>query len=204
MALPVCAYIGGWGELAYHAQLGSLRRAAGAPEGAFIPRLSITLSDPDVRASLDALDCSVAEVLAARGEWRSGSEDGERPEVLDDLHSLARSVRDELLDRRSAISEVDRTLAAGLKRAADQLRNTVEKVALKAERAHANRSGKGRRHERRVNHALFPRGGAQERSLGPAPYIARFGRGWVDELLDELDPFALEHIHCSLSEGAEA
>ena len=85
-------------------------------------------------------------------------------------------------------------------RTASQLRHTIEKVAEKAARVEANRSGSGRRHERRCNHALFPRGGAQERSLGPLPYMARFGTDWIDDLLRDLDPFAPEHVHCALSE----
>ncbi len=68
MALPVCSYVGGWGELAYHAQLGRLREATGVTEVAFIPRLSVTLSDPDIRASLEVLGCSAADILAACGE----------------------------------------------------------------------------------------------------------------------------------------
>jgi bacillithiol biosynthesis cysteine-adding enzyme BshC len=203
IALPVCAYIGGWGELAYHAQLGALREATGVTESSFVPRLSITLSDEEVRSSLQTLGCSVADIIAARGEWSSAPEEGERPSVLDALHELAKTSRDSLLEHRDAISAIDRGLAAGLKRAADNLQATVEKVAHKAERSHANSSGKGRRHERRANHALFPREGTQERSLGPAPFVARYGFGWLGLLLEELDPFALEHIHCALSESAE-
>ena len=202
IALPVCAYVGGWGELGYHSQLGALREAAGLTETAFVPRLSVTLSDDETRASLSALGCSVADIITARGGWSSAPNDDARPPVLDTLHALARSSRDSLLEHRAAISEIDRSLAAGLKRAADNLRVTVEKVALKAERAHSNRSGKGRRHERRANHALFPREGVQERSFGPAPFVAKYGFDWLGLLLEELDPFALEHIHCGLSEDA--
>jgi len=204
MALPVCAYVGGWGELAYHAQLGRLREAAGVAEVAFIPRLSVTLSDPDVRASLEILGCSAADVLAARGEWSPQGEEDDRPAVLDDLHALAKQVREDLLSHKAPLAEVDRRLAAGLSRTAAHLEETVEKVAKKADRVQADRSGKGRRHERRANHALFPRGGPQERSLGPLPYVARFGFEWLDELLEELDPFAPEHVHCSLNDGDEA
>ena len=200
LALPVCATIGGWGEFAYHAQLGQLRLSAGLPPSSFVPRLSLTLSDPDTRTSLAAIDCSVADILNARGEH---SADGDQPDaspVIADLRALAEQVRQDLLARRGAISDLDRRLAAGLERTASQLRHTIEKVAEKAARVEANRSGSGRRHVRRCNHALFPRGGAQERSLGPLPYMARFGTDWIDDLLRDLDPFAPEHVHCALSE----
>jgi len=203
LALPVCAYVGGWGELAYHAQLGRLRETTGVAESAFVPRLSITLSDPDVRASLETLGHSLVDVLAARGEWRPGEEDGDRPPVLDDLHALAKQVRADLLSHKEAITEIDPRLASVLKRAAGQLGETVEKVAKKADRVQANRSGRGRRHERRANNALCPRSVPQERALGPLPYVARFGFDWLGELLEELDPFAPEHIHCALDDRLE-
>ena len=204
LALPVCAYVGGWGELAYHAQLGQLRRRAGVPETAFVPRLSISLTDPDLRSSLETLQCSIADILAGGGEWRPAEEGEARPAVLDDLNALAKKARADLLDQKDALSELDARLAAGLKRAANHLEDTVEKVAKKAERVHASQSGQGRRHERRANHMLAPRGTTQERALGPLPFVAMFGFDWLGELLEELDPFALEHVHCALGEHPEA
>jgi len=200
LELPVCAYVGGWGEFAYHAQLGQLRKAAGVPETAFVSRLSVSLTDPDVRASLEALQCSVSDLLEAGGEWRAPGEGDVRPAVVDDLTALAKRTRADLLDQRGALSELDRRLSAGLKRAAGQIEDAVERVAKKAERVHANRSGHVRRHERRANHTLFPRGSLQERALGPLPFVARFGFDWLGELLEELDPFAPEHVHCALDE----
>ena len=203
-ALPVCAYVGGWGELAYQAQLGQLRRAAGGPETAFIPRLSVSLTDPEVRASLETLGCSVADILAAKGEWQSTEEVGERPAVLDDLHALAKKARADLLAQKAALNELDPRLAASLGRAAGQVQDKVERVAKKAERVHANQSGHGRRRERRANHLLSPRANPQDRALGPLPFVAKFGFDWLGELLEELDPFAPEHIHCALDEPPKA
>jgi len=204
MALPVCAYVGGWGELAYQAQLGRLRETAGVPVTAFLPRLSVSLTDPELRASLETLGCSVADILEAGGEWRPAEETGERPEVLDELLASAKRARQDLLAQKASLSELDPRLAGVLKRTADQVKDSIEKVAKKAERVHANQSGHGRRHERRANHALFPRGGPQERALGPLPFVAKFGLDWLDELLEELDPFAPEHVHCALLEAPEA
>jgi bacillithiol biosynthesis cysteine-adding enzyme BshC len=203
-ALPVCAYVGGWGELAYQAQLGQLRKSAGVPETAFIPRLSVSLTDSDIRASLETLGCSVADILEAKGEWRPIEEEGERPAVLDDLHALAKKSRADLLGQRAALSELDPRLAASLERAAGQVQEKVEKVAKKAERVHANQSGHGRRRERRANHTLSPHGHPQERTLGPLPFVAKFGFDWLGELLEELDPFAPEHVHCALNEPPKA
>ena len=202
--LPVCATIGGWGELAYHAQLGQLRLSAGLPAAAFVPRLSITLSDPATRASLEALGRTVADTLRARGELNDDEPAPDQHPAIADLYALAEQVRQDLLARKGAVSQIDGRLSAGLERTANQLREKIRKVAEKAARVQANSSGHGRRHERRCSHALFPRGGPQERSLGPLPYIARFGTDWIKDLLRGLDAFAPEHIHCALSDPPEA
>src|SRR5207344_2072434 len=55
LVLPTAAYVGGWGELDYHAQLGPLRALAGAPATPFVPRLSATLVDAAARESLGKL-----------------------------------------------------------------------------------------------------------------------------------------------------
>ena len=204
IALPVCAYIGGWGELGYQAQLGQLRLRAGVPTTAFLPRLSISLTDPELRASLETLGCGVGDVLAAQGEWSSAEEETQRPLVLEALRAIAERSRAELLDQRGPLSQLDPRLAGGLDRAAGQVKDAIEKVAKKAERVHANQSGRGRRHERRANHALSPRGIPQERALGPLPFVAKFGFEWIGALAEELDPFSLEHIHCALGESPEA
>ena len=44
----------------------------------------------------------------------------------------------------------------------------------------------------------------QERALGPLPFVARFGFDWLGELLEELDPFAPDHVHCALEEAPGA
>jgi uncharacterized protein YllA (UPF0747 family) len=83
---------------------------------------------------------------------------------------------------------------AQIKRTSEQIRTAVDKLAEKAERVHQNKSGKGKRHERRLANALYPRGIAQERVLGPMQFVARFGENWIAELLREIDPFGSEHL----------
>jgi hypothetical protein len=99
-----------------------------------------------------------------------------------------------LSDLRTELAELDRGLAQQLKRSAAQVRALVEKLATKAERVHANTQGRGRRHYRRVNNGLYPRRTPQERVRGALEFIASHGRGWIDELLREIDPFPTEHL----------
>jgi uncharacterized protein YllA (UPF0747 family) len=193
--LPTCVYVGGAGELAYHAQLGPLRDAAGVPRTPFALRVSCTLVDDETRFALERCELDVAAALRARGEYAPRAEGATAgPPVVAALRASAEEAAQLVLRHRAALAELEPALAIGLKKAAEQIRGSVEKVAEKAERVHKNRAGKGERHVRRVNAALGPRGAPQERVLGPFQFVARYGAAFVEALWEELPAFATEHI----------
>lgn len=192
--LPVAAYIGGYGELAYHTELIPLRDSLEMPRTPFVPRISCTLCDPESRLALSKLELDVAHVLRGRGVFAAEGTAPDAPQVIADIRAVAAHAARELGTLRQPLADLDPSLVAQIKRTADQMREAVEKLAAKAERVHQNKSGKGKRHERRLANALCPRGLAQERVLGPFQFVARFGEDWIRELLLEIDPFGSEHL----------
>jgi len=198
IALPVAAYVGGPGELAYHLQLGPTRAALGAPNPAFVPRLGASVVDVDCHKACERAGLSVEDVLCARGGLvaaeRKSQERGGRPEVLRDMRAIAERAAMELLEQRVALREVDRGLAIQLKRAADEVKKTVGKLVERGERVHSNRTGKARRHLRRLDNTLYPRESPQERSLTILQLTARHGVDWIPALVDGLDPLPSEHL----------
>lgn len=204
-ALPIAAYVGGLGELAYHAQLVPLRDFAGLPRTPFVPRFSCTLVEGEVDASLGKLAMSAEHVLRARGELGSSDESGSStPPVVTQLREIAARAARELNQQRALLAELDTGLAANLKRTGDQIRSLVEKMCEKAERVHQNRAGRGQKHLRRVSSALFPRGLPQERVIGPLPFYARYGPGFVDELLEHVPAVPREHWIAHFEDPAAA
>jgi bacillithiol biosynthesis cysteine-adding enzyme BshC len=196
LVLPVCAYVGGFGELAYHLELGDLRTLVGAPATPFVPRVSCTLVDPECAVALKKVDVALKDYLRTKG---TAAEDdvesaGDVPAVANELRAAAERAAQDIEDARAGLEELDRGLAIQARKTAEQVRSLVDKLAAKAERVQRNRTGKGRRHQRRLATALLPRGDAQERVLGPLPFVARFGREWVDELAAAIDPLAPEHM----------
>ena len=201
VVFPTCAYVGGWGELAYHAQLGRLRDACAIPRLPFVPRASCTVVEPEVRAALEKAGTDLAEVLRARGEFGFGAQEPAAPDAVGAVRAELASCAERLLAHRAALSELEPALGVNLKKAVDQARGAVEKVLAKAERVHANSAGKGQRQLRRLNHSLFPRGEPQERVLGPLGFTARWGRAWIDALYDELPAGGAEHLAVHLEDA---
>jgi len=199
--LPVVAYVGGWGELAYHAQLPPLRDGTRTARTAFVPRLSATLIDPPTLESLRKLELDVGEVLAARGRLGEDAPSAAESEVAARLRGIAGALKKELLGEQAALALVDRGLAQQLKKVADQSQALVEKLAQKADRVEANAGGRGRRHLRRLNNSLFPRESPQERVIGALEIVARHGTAWIDRLENEIEPLPTEHLVVTLETG---
>ena len=200
LVLPVAGYVGGWGELAYHAQLPPLRTLAGAPATPFVPRLSATLVDRQARESLEKLGLDVRALLAARGRIDEPPEaDGPSSPVAARLRAVARQAAQELLALREDVAALDRGLATHVKRTADIFEDQVGKLAQKLERVQQNTAGSGRRHQRRVANGLFPNDTPQERVRGALEFVARGGTGWIDELLAGIEPLPTEHLVVYLS-----
>jgi bacillithiol biosynthesis cysteine-adding enzyme BshC len=204
LALPVAAYVGGGGELAYHAELGALREAAGAPRTPFVPRGSVTLADGHVRFALARIEARVEDVLRARGQYAPPASAEPEPPVLAKLRAAAARSKRELDELRPELAELEPGLAVQLKRTADQVQDLVTQLADKALRVQQNRAGKGRRHERRANNALFPNQTPQERVFGPLQHVARHGEAWLAELLGEIDPLGGDHLVVHLPGTADS
>jgi uncharacterized protein YllA (UPF0747 family) len=194
LVLPVAGYVGGWGELAYHALLGPLREKVGAPATPFVPRFSATLVDAGARESLAKLGLSVRDVLVARGRLTPESAEGDAPAAATSLRRIAGRAAAELRAQRSAVEALDPGLAQHLKRTADQLEDLIERLAAKLARVHQNSTGSDRRHQRRLANGLFPNGEPQERVRGALEFVARLGTGWIDELAAGIDPLPTEHL----------
>lgn len=202
---PTCAYVGGYGELAYHAQLGAARDAAGVPRTAFVPRVGLTLVDDDVRYALHRVgDVALRDVLRAKGDWQPDEDDLEEPDVVQALRRAGAAARDELLEHRAAIRELEPALAITLKKTAGHVEASVGKVIDKAMRVHRNRRGKGARQVRRLNNTLQPRHAPQERVLGPFQFVARFGDAFVERLRAEVPAASVEHLALHIHEDEDA
>ena len=201
--LPVACYVGGWGELAYHAQLPPLRQAANIPRTAFVPRLSATLVDSATARSLDTLGLTVGEVLKARGRVTVEAAETPKSRVAERLREIARATKRDLLAERADLSELDRGLATQIKKVADQSVAGIEKLAAKADRVAANSAGRGRRHYRRIETSLFPREQPQERVQGILEALARHGTSWIEFLEAAIEPLPTEHFVLHLPDSED-
>lgn len=196
---PTCAYVGGYGELGYHAQLGPARDACGQPRTPFLPRVSMSLVDSDTRYALGRVEATVETILRAKGQFQPPEIDLDaEPQVVKDLRKVTGQITTQLMEHKSGLAKIETALGITLKRTAKQVERSIEKVIDKAMRVQKNNTGKGVRQARRVNSMLYPRDVPQERLLGPFQFVARFGRDFVPSLWAEVPFASTEHLVLNL------
>ncbi len=195
LCLPTVAYVGGHGELAYHALLPELRRRAGLPTPVFVPRLSATLVSPAADASATKAGVHVADVLQSRGKLEATTENGQTSDpIADRILAITAEFTAAMDEERKPLSELDRALSMRLRQSTRRAAKLVEAVARKVERVQKNRTGKDQRHLRRLLNSWYPRGAPQERRLTALQYVIAFGDDWIDALYEQLDPLPTEHL----------
>lgn len=193
-ALPSVAYVGGWGELAYQAQLPQLRAKAGVRTTAFVPRLSATILEPAMLRSLNKLKLTPAQAIALRGKLSLDAASQAKSPIAKELEEIAAETRTRILDQKAALGASERNMGPQFKKVASQIQQTIGKLADKVDRAHSNAAGSQKRHARRIQHGLYPRGKPQERVRGPLEICAQFGNQWIADLILEVEPLPTEHL----------
>ncbi len=192
LVLPSAAYVGGFGELAYHAQLVGAREATETPKTSFIPRVSAFLIDRESAASLQKGRVTLEQVLQGGGDLKPEEEGGQAPQVFGDIRQILEDAKGALSAQRAPLAAIEPSMDRALKRAGDQMAAGIEKILATAQRIHQNKGGKTGRHLRRLNNRLMPRGKPQERVLGPLEFYARYGPDFITALYAVLPSLSKE------------
>jgi len=194
LLVPVAAYVGGPGELAYQAHLGELRRAAGVQRGNFVLRSTVLITTPRLREAAERSGINIVGVMGDPSLLKPKKDQQDTPLVLQKLREAGQRHRAEMLELRREIAALDPGLAQRLRRVVSLGEKQLGEVQGRLQRVFDNRRGKNRRHLRRVGAMVWPLGRPQERVLGLLAFLAAAGDGWLGELLEGLDPFPTEGV----------
>lgn len=200
--LPLRAHLGDARELLGHALLSSLRPLVGASPVPFVLRPALTLIDEETERSLAGSGLALADAL--RGSAGGAQAAPPAPTVVSELRAIFEESARAMLERRPELARIEPSLGGQLRRAIERARGAIEELCQKAERVSADNSGRGRRHRRRLETVLRPKGLPQEEVLGPFTFFARYGWDWLDALTEEWSPFGLEHLVVHLSSERQA
>lgn len=182
--LPVGATVLGPGEIAYWAQLRPLFRALDVSMPPIVPRDSWVLVEPRIDRLLDRLGLDPATVeaegTAIDDRWIARSRP---PGVARNLAALRAALEDGVTKLDEAVARELPGLKSAAGKAAHRVDQALEELSCTIDARVRERERIALGQAARVRAHLVPGGRPQERVLGAAQFLARHGRGLLDDLL---------------------
>jgi bacillithiol synthase len=184
--LPTAAYVGGPAEIAYFAQSEVLYEAVLERATPVLPRLSATLVEPAMatvmgqhEVSLQDLIDTVPDELAQRLGARAMSIEGKRK-----LAAAGNALDEELKSVTEWMAKLDAELGKSAEVAANKMRYQMGRLRRLAANYQLQKEASLRKHVDALYLSLFPEQHPQERVVGAATFLARYGDGLVAELVE--------------------
>lgn len=185
MVLPVLAFVGGPGELAYWATLKDGFEILGMQVPVFVPRMNITYVTRETERNLQEIGISASEaingVVSQKKEaFENKIYDAEAKAIIENTKNIITTqyedIQNHLVKNGIHLERIANKNLEFHKQQFDFLMNQIEKdIRLKHEVAF--------RQFIQVESELLPAGGFQERVYSPYPYLNQYGKQLIDDLM---------------------
>jgi bacillithiol biosynthesis cysteine-adding enzyme BshC len=193
--LPTAAYVGGPAEVAYFAQSAVLYERILARITPVLPRLTATLIEPalsDVMArhELTLPDVmTTPEALAQRLGARAMPIAGKRK-----LAAVGNAMDAELTALTEYLAAMDASLGRAAEVSASKMRYQMNRLRRMAATFELQKEASLRKHAEALTLNLFPEGHPQERVVAGVWFLARYGDGLIDRLVQEAAGMCAGHV----------
>ncbi|QHS22157.1 bacillithiol biosynthesis cysteine-adding enzyme BshC [Virgibacillus sp. MSP4-1] len=187
LLLPVLAFVGGGGEVAYWSLLKAGFEALGLKVPPVLPRLSFTLIDPKREKTLRSLALSVDHVIqngvdVERIAWLKRQTHAPVEEVSDQVKLTIEKVHEPLRDIAKEAGDDVAQLAD------KNLTHLLREVEYLEQRIDYSIRMKHQETVQKFNDLelfLYPEGGLQERTWNVLYWLNTYGEDWIHELMDK-------------------
>ncbi len=191
---PTLGSVMGPAEIAYLSQVNALARYWNQ-EIAAIPRASFTLVDRKAQRILKKYDLEAEEILKLPSLQLAAKvlKQGKTAGILDDFDTLRRDLSEHVRGLQEKIAVQDPTTAQLLEGVSRKMYYQIDKVYRRFVLNQNRHEGDREKHLTYLTEHLLPRGSLQERVLNFNGFLAREGRGLIDELINRIDPENISH-----------
>ncbi len=184
---PTIAYVAGPSELAYFGQLHDVYAFHETPMPLIVPRASGTLLDAAALRFLQRHHVPLPAFRAQDEHALNALLESQLPPAVEQALSDAdATIRERLETLRLAIPALDPTLAGAVQSTASRLEHEMRGLRSKVIQSAKRRNETLRRQFTRVHHLSFPGGHPQERTVGLAWFMNRYGPALVPRLYETL------------------
>jgi len=192
--LPTLFYIGGPAEIAYFAQIETVYRSLAKRVTPVLPRFFATLIEPRQAKLLERYGLKLADTFAGPEKLREIIAQRGLPESITRSFDAAGDQLETALQLiQEPLEKLDRTLVDAAANAGSKMRHQLQALREKAARAEARKDSEIQRHADELSTLLYPNKDFQEREIGAAYFLLKYGTGVVGRLKESLKQGCGEH-----------
>jgi len=185
--LPTAAYIGGPAEVAYFAQSAVVYETILGRVTPVLPRLSATLIEPAVAKAMELHEVSVTQVFEAKTIDALALRLGARAMPIEGKRKIA-AVGKAMDAELEALTEYMTAMSADLGRAAgvsaSKMLYQMNRLRRMAAEFEVQKETSLKKHATAIMLSVLPDGHLQERLLGGVWFVARYGEGLMELLVE--------------------
>ena len=159
-----------------------------------VPRIFATLIEPRIAKLLDRYQLSLPDLFTTPEKARELVASRALPDsILKSFDSAAQHLEQALAVIQGPLEKLDRTLIDAAENAGAKMRYQLQGVRDKAARAEARKNTEVLRHADELITALYPEKDLQERGIGGAYFLLKYGRGVVEQIKAAVQTGCGEH-----------
>jgi len=181
--LPTLCYIGGPSEVAYFAQIEVVYRKLAGRVTPVIPRIFATLIEPRAAKLMDRYQLSLPDLFTTPEKTRELVASRALPDsILKSFDLAAEHVEKALALIQGPLEKLDKTLIDAAENAGSKMRYQLQGIRDKAARAEARKNTEVMRHADELITALYPNKELQEREIGAAYFLLKYGKNVLEQI----------------------
>lgn len=182
--LPTVAYVGGPAEIAYFAQSDVLYREILGRVTPVLPRLSATLIEPAIDAVMQKDEVQLPDAMTTAEELaqRLGARSMPIP-LKRKLSAVGNALETELDALTEYLRGIDGSLGTAAETSGSKMRYQMARLRRMAANYSLQKEASLSKHAAAITLNLYPNGHPQERLLAGAWFLARYGDGLIDRLV---------------------
>jgi bacillithiol biosynthesis cysteine-adding enzyme BshC len=181
--LPTLCYVGGPSEVAYFAQIEVVYRKLAGRVTPVVPRIFATLIEPRTAKLMDRYQLSLADLFNTPEKTRELVGSRALPNsILKSFDLAAEHVEKALALIQGPLEKLDKTLIDAAENAGSKMRYQLQGIRDKAARAEARKNTEVMRHADELITALYPNKELQEREIGAAYFLLKYGISVLEQI----------------------
>lgn len=192
--LPTLCYAGGPSEIAYFAQVEVVYRKLLGRVTPVAPRISATLVEPRQAKLLDRYQIELPDVFRGPEKLREHVAAKALPDsIMKSFDAAGENLEQAIGLIKPALAKLDPTLLDAAENAGSKMRYQLQGLRDKAARAEARKNSETQRQADELSTLLYPNKSLQERVVGSAYFLLKYGSELLQQLKEKLNINCVDH-----------